>query len=144
MTRLPILFIHGIGIGLYPYIKFLADLNAEDAKDSSNGQVGIIAIEMMPISSRITAQAMLKDDMCEELDCILKAHGWERFVLVSHSWVSPLAFSLFVCRPLSYINFEYVKLRKRGCHTSPPHPTDRTEDWADFVCGSGVFLATSP
>ena len=53
-TRLPILFIHGIGIGLYPYIKFLADLNAEDGKDSLDGQVGIIAIEIMPISSRIT------------------------------------------------------------------------------------------
>ncbi|KAJ3453221.1 hypothetical protein MRS44_018876 [Fusarium solani] len=38
-TRLPILFIHGIGIGLYPYIKFLADLNAEDGKDSLDGQV---------------------------------------------------------------------------------------------------------
>ena len=48
------MFIHGIGIGLYPYIKFLADLNAEDGKDSLDGQVGIIAIEIMPISSRIT------------------------------------------------------------------------------------------
>ncbi|KAK7211061.1 hypothetical protein V2G26_018239 [Clonostachys chloroleuca] len=26
-TRLPVLFIHGIGIGLYPNIPFLADLN---------------------------------------------------------------------------------------------------------------------
>jgi hypothetical protein len=49
------------------YIPFLADLNAEDSKDPSDGQVGIIAIEIMPISSRITAEAMLKDEMCEEV-----------------------------------------------------------------------------
>ncbi|WZH42156.1 uncharacterized protein QYS62_003146 [Fusarium acuminatum] len=84
-TRLPVLFIHGIGVGLYMYIPFLADLNAEDSKDPSDGQVGIIAIEIMPISSRITAEAMLKDEMCEEVHCILKAHKWERFILVSHS-----------------------------------------------------------
>ena len=95
-TRLPILFIHGIGIGLYPYINFLADLNVEDSEDSSDGQVGIIAVEIMSVSSRITAEAMLKDEMCEEVHCILKAHRWERFVLVSHSWVSPSDFSLFV------------------------------------------------
>ncbi|KAH7471302.1 hypothetical protein FOMA001_g12992 [Fusarium oxysporum f. sp. matthiolae] len=38
-TRLPILFIHGIGVGLYMYIPFLADLNAEDSKDPSDGQI---------------------------------------------------------------------------------------------------------
>ncbi|KAK7229619.1 hypothetical protein V2G26_001789 [Clonostachys chloroleuca] len=87
-TRLPIVFIHGIGIGLYMYIPFLADLNANDGEDSSDGQMGIIAIEIMPISSRITAEAMLKDEMCEEIHCILKAHGWERFALASHSYGS--------------------------------------------------------
>ncbi|KAH7190271.1 hypothetical protein BKA60DRAFT_664498 [Fusarium oxysporum] len=48
-TRLPILFIHGIGVGLYPYINFLADINAHDAGNSSDGQVGIIAIEIMSV-----------------------------------------------------------------------------------------------
>jgi hypothetical protein len=84
-TRLPILFIHGIGIGLYPYINFLADVNAADDQDSSDGQVGIIAIELMSVSSRITAEAISKDEMCKEVHRTLKAHGWERFVLVSHS-----------------------------------------------------------
>ncbi|RKK97089.1 hypothetical protein BFJ70_g17626 [Fusarium oxysporum] len=51
-TRLPILFIHGIGVGLYPYINFLADINAHDAGNSSDGQVGIIAIEIMSICRR--------------------------------------------------------------------------------------------
>lgn len=84
-TRLPVLFLHGIGIGLYPYIDFLADLNAEDDKNDPDGQVGIIAIEILSISSRITTAALLRDETCEEIGCILKAHGWEKIVLVSHS-----------------------------------------------------------
>lgn len=67
------------------YIPFLADLNAEDSTDPSDGQVGIIAVEIMPISSRITTEAMLKDEMCEEVHRIITKHGWERFILVSHS-----------------------------------------------------------
>ncbi|PTB61710.1 hypothetical protein BBK36DRAFT_1131147 [Trichoderma citrinoviride] len=88
-TRLPVLFIHGIGVGLCMYIPFLADLNAEDDEDPSDGQVGIIAIELMPISSRITAEAMLKDEMCKEVQCILTAHGWERFILLCRKPTHP-------------------------------------------------------
>ncbi|KAM5354922.1 hypothetical protein ACJ41O_001568 [Fusarium nematophilum] len=84
-TRLPVLFIHGIGVGLYPYIRFLADINAHGNEDPLDGQVGIIAVELMSISSRITEQAMLKDEMCDEIHSILKAHGWSRVMLVSHS-----------------------------------------------------------
>jgi hypothetical protein len=84
-TRLPILFIHGIGIGLYPYINLLAEVNLEDATDGSDGELGIIAVEIMAVSFRITSEALDKEAMCQEIDCILKAHGWEKFVLVSHS-----------------------------------------------------------
>ncbi|KAH7120191.1 hypothetical protein B0J13DRAFT_649674 [Dactylonectria estremocensis] len=72
-TKLPILFIHGIGIGLYPYINFLGELTAADAKDP------------------ITAAALLKDEICEEINRILTAHGWSRIVLVSHSYGSVVA-----------------------------------------------------
>ncbi|CAF3507035.1 unnamed protein product [Fusarium graminearum] len=84
-TRLPVLFIHGIGVGLYPYINFLADINGVINENPSDGQVGIIAIEIMSISSRITYQAMLKEQICNEIRRILTAHGWEKCVLVSHS-----------------------------------------------------------
>lgn len=84
-TRLPILFVHGIGVGLYPYVDFLAELNANDGEDLSDGEVGIIALEIMPVSSRITGEAMSQDKIGNEVYCILKAHGWEKFVLVSHS-----------------------------------------------------------
>ncbi|RFU26628.1 hypothetical protein B7463_g9705, partial [Scytalidium lignicola] len=90
-TKLPILFIHGIGIGLYPYVNFLAELNVDEQTDGSDGQLGIIAVEIMPISFRITSEALQKDQMCQEIHRILKAHNWEEFVLVSHSYGSVIA-----------------------------------------------------
>jgi pimeloyl-ACP methyl ester carboxylesterase len=87
-TRLPVLFIHGIGIGLYPYTNFLRELNpTEGIEDGGpDNQVGIIAIEIMPVSFRITQPALSKDAMCGEILSILKHHGWDKCVLVSHSY----------------------------------------------------------
>ena len=87
-TRLPVLFIHGIGIGLYPYVDFLRDLNEHADDGDDDGQIGILAIEIMPISSRITHAALGKEDMCREIDGILTHHGVDRCVLVSHSYGS--------------------------------------------------------
>lgn len=84
-TKLPILFIHGIGIGLYPYVDFLADISTRDDECLSEGQVGIIAVEIMSVSFRITGGAIEKEQMCDEVRCILTAHGWDKFVLVCHS-----------------------------------------------------------
>jgi hypothetical protein len=53
--------------------------------NESDGEVGIIAIEIMSVSFRITSEALEKEEMCQEIDCIVKAHSWEKFVLVSHS-----------------------------------------------------------
>jgi hypothetical protein len=99
-TKLPILFIHGIGIGLYPYVKFLAELNMESEMDGSDGALGIIAVEIMPISFRITSGALQKDEMCQEIQCILQEHGWGNFVLVSHSWVPLSAFPISLLLPI--------------------------------------------
>jgi pimeloyl-ACP methyl ester carboxylesterase len=86
-TRLPILFIHGIGIGLYPYTNFLRELNTT-GDEGCDGAVGIIALEIMPISSRITHSALEKDVMVREIQTIIRHHGWAKFVLVSHSYGS--------------------------------------------------------
>ncbi|KAH0545373.1 hypothetical protein FGG08_000514 [Glutinoglossum americanum] len=91
LTRLPILFIHGIGIGLYPYINLLAELNTGGASASADGELGILAVEIMPVSFRITSQALDKNKMCGEIQNILKAHGWDKFVLVSHSYGSVIS-----------------------------------------------------
>jgi pimeloyl-ACP methyl ester carboxylesterase len=92
-TRLPVLFIHGIGIGLYPYTSFLADINTHvnDNAEHVDGQIGILAIEIMPISFRISHPALGKDNMCAELHQILIAQNYSRFVLISHSYGSVIS-----------------------------------------------------
>jgi pimeloyl-ACP methyl ester carboxylesterase len=83
-----VLFIHGIGIGLYPYTNFLRDLNKAGEFGGSHIGVGIIALEIMPVSSRITHPALEKDVMVREVQAIVKHHGWSKFILVSHSYGS--------------------------------------------------------
>jgi pimeloyl-ACP methyl ester carboxylesterase len=90
--RLPVLFIHGIGIGLYPYTSFLRDLNRElETGATDDSDVGIIALEIMPVSSRITHPALERDVMICEIMEIMRYHGWSKFVLVSHSYGSIIA-----------------------------------------------------
>jgi len=82
-SKLPVLFLHGIGIGLYPYVNFLAELNQQT--EDADGEVGIIAVEILPISFRITRPTPAKNEMCKQLLAILQYHGFETVVLVSHS-----------------------------------------------------------
>ncbi|CAI6331698.1 unnamed protein product [Periconia digitata] len=87
-TRLPVLFIHGIGIGLYPYARFLAEINKQSRSGSDDGDIGIIAIELMPISFRITSPILDKDEICRQINAILDKHGFEKVVLAAHSYGS--------------------------------------------------------
>ncbi|GIZ36538.1 hypothetical protein CKM354_000000900 [Cercospora kikuchii] len=92
--HLPVVFIHGIGIGLWPYVDFLRDIVAlESGHDSAprDGEIGILAFEIMPVSFRITHSALSKDAMCAEIKAILDQHGWKEFVLISHSYGSVIA-----------------------------------------------------
>jgi alpha/beta hydrolase fold len=76
-----------------PYVDFLADLNSTSGIEDGlpDDQVGIIAIEILPISFRITHPAMSKSDMCAEIAKILAHHGWDKVVLVSHSFGTVVA-----------------------------------------------------
>ncbi|KAI9752043.1 MAG: hypothetical protein M4579_005771 [Chaenotheca gracillima] len=89
-TKLPILFLHGIGIGLYPYVPFLAALNGTGPQSHADrdGDVGIIAIEILPVSFRMTHPALDRQEMCSQIQTIMLRHGFEKFVLVSHSYGS--------------------------------------------------------
>ncbi|GIZ36784.1 hypothetical protein CKM354_000025100 [Cercospora kikuchii] len=89
--RLPVLFIHGIGIGLYPYVEFLHELKDEVNDEHGQGQVGVIALEIMPVAFRVTHSALSKDDMCKEINAILVHHGWDKFVLIGHSYGTVIA-----------------------------------------------------
>jgi pimeloyl-ACP methyl ester carboxylesterase len=78
-----VLFIHGIGVGLYPYTNFLRDIN-ETGRDGAG--VGVIAIEIMTISSRITYQDFDTDLIVNEIRAILKHHIWRKYILIGHSY----------------------------------------------------------
>ncbi|KAI0263414.1 hypothetical protein BC834DRAFT_1027718 [Gloeopeniophorella convolvens] len=84
-TQLPILFLHGIGIGLWPYTRFMRELAAR-APD-----VGVLAVELLPISMRITAPPLARDALCAALARILDAHGLQRVVVVGHSYGTVVA-----------------------------------------------------
>ncbi|KAH8752662.1 hypothetical protein BGZ57DRAFT_362148 [Hyaloscypha finlandica] len=89
-TKLPVVFIHGIGIGLYPYTNFLSELNSTSGieSDDPDDQVGIIAIELMPVSFRITHSPLGRTELCYEIDQILNKEFApdQKFVLASHSY----------------------------------------------------------
>jgi len=74
----------GIGIGLWPYVNFLSEIGKLDTANN-DGQVGIIAIEIMPISFRITSEALPREKMCQEIQRILNFHEWDKFMLIPHS-----------------------------------------------------------
>lgn len=87
-TRLPILFIHGIGIGLYPYITWFSEINKSDMQAASDGEIGIIAVELMPISFRLTGKIISPNEICRQINMILERHGFDKVVLASHSYGS--------------------------------------------------------
>ncbi|KAL8691846.1 MAG: hypothetical protein Q9218_003024 [Villophora microphyllina] len=89
-NRVPVLFIHGIGIGLWTYAPFLAQLTSSE-DDQADGDVGVIAIEIMPVSFRITHAALTKEEMKDEILQIVRSQGWTKFCLAAHSYGSVVA-----------------------------------------------------
>ncbi|KAM3513473.1 hypothetical protein MY11210_002861 [Beauveria gryllotalpidicola] len=88
--QLPLVFFHGIGVGLLTYLRFLFDLvraaNARSKQDAHG--LGIIAVEMLPVSFRLTAPPLDKRAFLTAFTAIVDAHGWDDFGIVSHSYGS--------------------------------------------------------
>ncbi|KAF5665154.1 hypothetical protein FHETE_6770 [Fusarium heterosporum] len=85
--KLPIVFFHGIGIGLWTYVRFLSGLHKTD---DGKGSVGVIAVEILPISFRLTPAIPNKAEFLAEMTAILEHHRWQKFAVVSHSYGSVL------------------------------------------------------
>ncbi|KAI1029311.1 hypothetical protein LB504_010865 [Fusarium proliferatum] len=85
--KLPVVFFHGIGIGLWTYVRFLAGLHKTG---DGNGSVGVIALEILPISFRLTPAILDKAEFLAHMTSILEHHCWHKFALVSHSYGSVL------------------------------------------------------
>ncbi|RKU41296.1 hypothetical protein DL546_002530 [Coniochaeta pulveracea] len=95
----PVVFLHGIGVGLWPYTRFLDEIGRPTktktgSREADEGQIGVIALEILPISTRLTAPPMRREAFLSALQAILSAHardwGDDGFVLVSHSYGSVL------------------------------------------------------
>ncbi|KAH7100217.1 hypothetical protein BKA62DRAFT_258274 [Auriculariales sp. MPI-PUGE-AT-0066] len=86
LQKRPILFIHGLGIGLWAYIRFFFQLVRAEP------EVGVLAVELMPISMRITASPVLRRDvMVATLRKILARHEFDNILLIAHSYGSIVA-----------------------------------------------------
>lgn len=86
----PIVFMHGIGIGLASYIPFLLSLPSD---------IGILAIEILPVSSRITSAIPPMADLVPAIAAILTQQNLSSFVFVAHSYGS-LFVAPFLASPL--------------------------------------------
>ncbi|KAF3919753.1 hypothetical protein ABW20_dc0108078 [Dactylellina cionopaga] len=88
-THKPILYIHGIGIGLHPYVEMLNTLA------STLPDVGILILEIDPVCSRICAPMLKRAEMLEEILTILSAPAhktsYESFVLAANSYGTVIA-----------------------------------------------------
>ena len=80
------MFIHGVGIGIHTYIKLMGEFNETADAECTDGTIGFIALEIMPISFRLTHRFQGRQEMCAEILAILKHHRWDRFVLLSQSY----------------------------------------------------------
>ncbi|KAF4120390.1 hypothetical protein GMORB2_3191 [Geosmithia morbida] len=82
---LPVVFFHGIGIGLWTYLRFFCGISKPNDNGSS---LGVIAIEMLPISFRLTSPLPRQSEFVRQVTNILDYHGWDQVSAVSHSYGS--------------------------------------------------------
>jgi hypothetical protein len=91
---LPVVFLHGVGIGLWPYVSLLRAIATGPGSSASAESIGILAIELLAVSSRIAPPPPVDaGSFARHLAVVLSSlgPGWERFVLVCHSYGSALA-----------------------------------------------------
>ncbi len=101
-SRLPVLYIHGIGVGLIPNVGFLHELDtALNGENPDDGQVGILAIEILQISSRLTTPMLKREEFLRQLTTILDHNNYDRFVLASHSYGSVASTHIITHPPLA-------------------------------------------
>ncbi|KAI8955000.1 hypothetical protein F4801DRAFT_587176 [Xylaria longipes] len=86
--KLPLVFLHGIGIGLWPYVPYLSNLNQDFDEDE---QIGIIALEYLPVSMRLTDAPLSQTEFLAQITLLLDAHGWDQFAVLGHSFGTVLA-----------------------------------------------------
>ncbi|ETS79627.1 hypothetical protein PFICI_09480 [Pestalotiopsis fici W106-1] len=125
-THRPMVFFHGVGLGLSPYVAWL---------DTIPKDIGILALEMLPVSMRICPEAVAPADFQKAMTEILSQQGIDDFVLVGDSYGTLLARpllddpalaakvdSLVLCDPvalLAHLPDAVYNLTRRTPQTAP-------------------------
>ncbi|KAI3340761.1 hypothetical protein F4824DRAFT_400072 [Ustulina deusta] len=86
--KLPLVFLHGIGVGLWPYTRYFSNLNEGSSEDD---QIGVIALEYLPVSARLTDAPLSQTEFLSQITLLLAAHGWDQFAVLGHSYGTVLA-----------------------------------------------------
>ncbi|CAE6488326.1 unnamed protein product [Rhizoctonia solani] len=81
----PFLFLHGIGIGLFPYLPLLVSYS------KTHPDTPIIVPELLSISNRITRPPLSPSEFLSALESILKHHTITHYNLAAHSYGTGLA-----------------------------------------------------
>lgn len=76
--RPPIVFIHGLGVGLAPYLRFIRRL--------AGGSRECFVIELLEVSQSGTRVVLSPDAMADAVDAMLRAHGHDKACFVAHSY----------------------------------------------------------
>ncbi|KAF7298468.1 hypothetical protein MKEN_01371900 [Mycena kentingensis (nom. inval.)] len=79
-TTTPLLFLHGIGIGLHPYVPFIRELLRADPTRA------IVLIEFLPISMRMTAPMPPCSTILDSINTTLESLAIPEVVLAAHSY----------------------------------------------------------
>ena len=76
----PLLFVHGVGLGLTPYLHFIAELaSAAPARP-------LLLVEARHVSVGLAARAISTCDVAASVCAILDAHAWPAAACVGHSY----------------------------------------------------------
>lgn len=86
--KMPVVFLHGIGVGLLTYLDFFSRINPSSDPDD---QIGVLVVELLPISFRLTDSPLDREQFLEQMESILERHQINRFLLSAHSYGSVLA-----------------------------------------------------
>ncbi|OLN85842.1 hypothetical protein CCHL11_09948 [Colletotrichum chlorophyti] len=81
-TQRPVLFVHGVGVGMLPYLVWLWSI----PKD-----VGVLCIELLPVCSRICPPLQPTNELVDSIDAIIMQQNYRDFVFVGNSFGTLLA-----------------------------------------------------
>ncbi|KAK7955171.1 hypothetical protein PG988_015865 [Apiospora saccharicola] len=124
-THRPVLFVHGIGIGVPTYMTWLSSIPKE---------IGVVAIEIMNASNRICPEGVPPTVFARAVAQILRQQNMEDIVFVSHSYgtfmarpllehpeVGPKINSMILCDPVAILlhlpNVAYNITQRKGVIT---------------------------